>query len=86
MNTIWKYPLRIADFQEVRVKLNGIPIHAGLDPSGSPCVWCEVEEDNTDTEPLHIYIIGTGNPLPSRAREHLGSFVQGPFVWHVYHP
>lgn len=86
MKTIYKYPIKIQDFQEVRVLKGGVPIHAGLDPQAQLCVWCEVDASKEATEPLHIFVIGTGHSIPDRARIHLGSFVQGLFVWHIYHP
>lgn len=83
MKTIHKYPLSVTQFQEIAVPFGGIPIHAGLDPSENPCIWCEVETDNLP-EPLPVFLLGTGHERPERARQHVGSYVQGPFVWHVY--
>ncbi len=83
MKTIWKFPLKISDHFKLSVPLGAGIIHVGLDPAGVACVWCEVQPGNTP-EDLDLYVIGTGNPIPSEAKQHWGSFVQGPFVWHLY--
>lgn len=84
MQTIWKFPLLIIERQTVSVPWNATPIHAGLDPAGAPCIWCEVESTNTDREPLEVFIVGTGNARPDRATKHLGSINHGLYIWHVY--
>ena len=58
-------------------------IHVGLDPRGMPCVWALVDT-NYSLTPTTIYVVGTGNPAPNDVSRHLGSFVQTPFVWHVF--
>ena len=44
--------------------------------AGSDCIWTEHTEL---TNEYQIYPTG-GNPLG----EHVGSFISGSFVWHVY--
>lgn len=83
MKTIYKYPIEITDSQEIEMPINAEAIHAGLDPQGTPCVWATVRTDNKK-EDVTIYVVGTGNPVPVMARRHVGSFNQGPFVWHVF--
>lgn len=83
MKTIYKYPIEIIDSQVIEMPINAEVIHAGLDPQGAPCVWATVRPDNK-SEPVAVFVVGTGNPIPERARQHVGSFNQGPFVWHVF--
>lgn len=82
MRTIYKYPIKITGVQEIRLPLGRV-LHVGLDPTGQPCIWAEVD---TDCSPIvmPVYIVGTGNPMPEHPTDHIGSFVMGPFVWHVY--
>lgn len=83
MKTIYKYPLEIKGEQTIKTGGDGANIiHVGLDPMGTPCIWLEVDT-LWPYKDLPIYIVGTGNPIPE-GRGHVGSFVQGPFVWHVY--
>lgn len=83
MNTIYKYPIQITDEQEIRIPYDYEVIHAGLDPSGEPCIWVKVDTDFSDTR-LSVFVVGTGNPIPSDASKYVGSFIKGPFVWHVF--
>lgn len=83
MQTIWKYPIQITDVQQIKFPGNTRPLYAGLDPSGIPCIWCQVD-DQAVGRIEDVYVVGTGNPIPSAASLYIGSFVQGPFVWHVY--
>ena len=86
MRTIYKYPLDISNSQiiEVRKEAGTTPkiVHVGLDPSGIPCVWMELTP-GTYTEKYEIHIIGTGERV-SGPLDHIGSFVQDRYVWHVY--
>lgn len=93
-DTIWKFPIKIIDRQTVvprDAKIERV-IHAGLDPSGQPCVWCEVDTYWFDASEspgggVDLFIVGTGNPMGHVARSgasHVASFTQGPFVWHLY--
>lgn len=94
MDTIWKFPIKITDSQVVvtRDAKIGRVIHAGLDPLGQPCIWCEVDTSYFDASEsprggVEVFIVGTGNPSGWVARaeaHHISSFIQGAFVWHVY--
>ncbi len=85
MKTVWKFPLKIIGEQLIKMPLYTEIIHVGLDPKGVPCLWGRV-----DTVQLHIerefYVTGTGHPLPDGDNRHVGSFVDGAFVWHVWMP
>lgn len=83
MKTIYKYPIQITDEQEITMPIGAEVIHAGLDPQGMPCLWAKVESDNP-TEDVSVLVVGTGNPIMFHTERHVGSFVQGPFVWHVF--
>jgi hypothetical protein len=83
MKTIYKYPIQITDEQEIQVHGEADVLHAGLDPQGTPCIWAMVDPSQP-TAPLSVLVVGTGNPMPYVPYRHLSSFVQGPFVWHVF--
>ena len=81
--TIYKYPFEIEDVQTLEICKPAVFRHIGLDPAGQPCIWDEVEpgrDDNTMT----LFIVGTGHPIPPGAFTFLGTFNQGPFMWHAY--
>lgn len=81
--TIWKFPIDIVSKQRVVVPYEAEILHVGLDPAEQPCIWCLVEPGNTQ-EPIDLFIVGTGHPAPFDAEQHIGSFVQKSFVWHVF--
>ena len=83
MKTIYKYPIQITDEQEITMPTGAIVIHAGLDPQGTPCVWARVDTE-AEPEPVSILVYGTGTTMEYEPLEHVGSFTQGPFVWHVF--
>lgn len=78
MRTIFKYPV----LQEPQWIPNGATIlHAGLDPQDVPCVWAMVDSEAEKIR-RDIRIIGTGWDTPENFI-HIGTFIAGPFVWHV---
>lgn len=92
MKAIWKYPIDIESEQHIRVQADFTPLHVGIDPTGTPCVWGLVDPGNPEaTVSFRVLIFGTGHPItgPEEGNfddepKYLGSFVQGPFVWHVF--
>ena len=82
MKTIYKYPIEITNKQIIEMPCNYKLLHVGLDPEGNPVLWAEVYT-SSPTALVPIYVIGTGHPVPEETK-HIGSFVQIPFVWHVY--
>lgn len=77
---IWKYPIPGARFS-LRMP-PGRVVHVGLGPDHRPSMWVEVEPD-AEAIDRSFYVAGTGHPLLARS-EHAGTYVEGPFVWHVY--
>jgi hypothetical protein len=84
MRKVFKYPIEGTDMQTVICQCPLRVIHAGLDPQGTACIWVEVNTVFRSMAPVTIWIVGTGSPIPAQAVRHIGSFNQGPFVWHVY--
>lgn len=76
---VWKY--------EVSDGMTAMPpgaeiVHAGPDPDGVACVWALVDPHAwNEHRSFHIY--GTGHEVPAGAL-HIGSWVEGPFVWHLF--
>lgn len=88
MKTIYKFPLIISDdVQFIEMPGPDKVLHVGLDPSGLPCVWAQVNPGHTRVQ-VRVRVFGTGHALPNdpvfATDRHAGSFVQGPFVWHVF--
>ena len=78
---VWKYPAE----PKLSVPVGGKPVLVAIQdeklhiwfefyfPDHNPLAFIDVE----------IEIYGTGHVVPE-AREHIGSVIDGPFVWHVY--
>lgn len=79
---IWKYPIEIVDRQVLSLPSHAEILHVGLDPTGTPCIWCRVEPAARPVSTT-ILVRGTGHEISSVSK-HIGSFVQGQFVWHVF--
>lgn len=84
MNVVYKYPIRIADTQEISMPQGAEIIRVDHDPHGFTCIWAIVNPDNKP-QLKSIYIRGTGQPLPEDVK-YFASFNEGPFVWHVFLP
>lgn len=91
MTTVFKYPLttstrhghNVTDRLTLTLPKAAEIVHVGLDPNGTPCLWAVVDT-KVGTEKVTVLTVGTGHPLPDDTDKHLGSFTQGPFVWHVF--
>lgn len=83
MRTIYKYPIKITDEQEIPMPADAEVLHVGLDPQGTPCLWAMVETDKP-VEPVSVLVFGTGGPVAFESLRHVGSFVQISCVWHVF--
>lgn len=63
-------------------------VHVGRDPEGRLCLWAELESCRPGSPAQGVFrggIYGTGHPLPDPVeRQHMGTFVEPPFVWHLY--
>lgn len=77
--TIYKYSL---EQRRHRIPALHKVIHAGVDPVGELCVWVEVDASTTEID-VSFFRVGTGHVVPDGA-EHIWSFNDGPFVWHIY--
>lgn len=92
MRTVWKFSLAGAFDPRnydgtVTVELPDpefLVVHVGPDPGGSPCVWVDLHTEATpNPETVTFQIVGTGHRVPKHAF-HVGAYLDGPFVWHVY--
>lgn len=85
MRTIWKNHLQITDSQDIAVPTGATPLTAMIQ-GGRLTVWYHVPDTEADISWVHISVVGTGNPIDPEVDlgQHVGSVINGPFVWHVY--
>jgi len=70
-------PLQVLVSREAKVVL--VDVQAGV-----PTVWVDDRWDESLKQYRWDFMaIGTGHPIPDNA-EHVGSYQQGPYVWHIY--
>lgn len=86
MRVIHKYPFEAdaTKIQKLKLPHGGRIVFVGLDCDRVPALWIEFEKDASVLRPEDIFVIGTGMDIPGYARHHLGTFLQGIFVWHIY--
>ena len=83
---IFKYELRVTDRQILKLPIDRKILHVD-NQRGSLCLWVLLDNDQPLISDCEIEIIGTGNPLPYdrwEVRNHIGSVIIDPFVWHVF--
>lgn len=85
LNTIWKFPLRLAEKQTVSMPADAVLLHLGFDGNVARpvmCMWAAVDADAPKVD-VEIIIVGTGHPLP-HVGTFLGTVIDGSFVWHLF--
>ena len=83
MKTVYKYPFPIQEVFSVLIPIQSKILKIDLDPTGAPCIWAEVDTD-VPVASYDFAIVGTGREIPEVNYGHVWSFIQGPFVWHIY--
>lgn len=82
MSVIYKYPLVITDNQVIEIPASHDVINVGMQ-DGQPYIWAIVDlKSQIARQVFHIY--GTGHECNQPARNHIGTFFDGPFVWHLF--
>lgn len=81
MKTIWKFPLKITDRQEIAVPLPATALTVQIQDDQA-CLWAEVDPEGEKVM-LEIAVIGTGNRLPDGVR-YISTILLGSLVWHFY--
>ncbi len=80
---IWKFPLELADVQEVEMP-SGAQLLSVDSQQGTLCLWAMVDLDSGTKERHVIDILGTGNPIESHHRSFIGTVQMGTLVWHIF--
>lgn len=48
-----------------------------------PYIWAKVDPRN-ETEIRKFEVIGTGHQFDDTGKEYIGTYFDGPFVWHLF--
>lgn len=80
MKTIYKYEIQ----PEIALPAASKIVYAAIDNKNMrPTIWVELNPNEPSTERRKFEIFGTGHEIPLMA-EHIMSYQEGPFVWHIY--
>lgn len=87
MQTIYKYPLKVADRQTISLLKNS-QILTIQNQKGIPCLWALVDPDELEFEERVIYTYGTGHKIEISEDEinYIGTYqlAGGDLVFHVF--
>lgn len=87
MRTVWKFPLHMRGWNDVEMGEDADHttkvVLAAIDPAtGEPAVWIEGDDEGRPMA-RSFGVFPTGGRIAADA-EHVGSIIDGAFVWHVY--
>ena len=84
MKTVWKFPLEIADEQNLMMPECAEILTAQMQ-GGTLCLWALVNPDAPKQRRI-IEILGTGNPAPDTERKYISTaqIAGGLLIWHVF--
>lgn len=82
MRTIWKFPILGGWFEQLPMPRGAKILHVA-DQGGIINLWAEVD---TTAERVRrtVVVVGTGHSLPEGDGSHIGTVMQGQYVWHIY--
>jgi hypothetical protein len=83
MRTVYKYELPTDPRFQIELPKGSSFLHVATQ-NGKPCMWIEVETNNA-LSPETFEIIGTGHEITEPELGWLGTWQDGPYVWHLYH-
>jgi hypothetical protein len=47
------------------------------------CIWAKVDPE-MEIESRRFEVIGTGHPFNDTNKQYIGTYQDGPFVWHIF--
>ena len=80
VSAIWKYPLTSDTLSRTELPRGAKLVHAGQQ-NAVQTLWFKIDPQ-AEKELVRFQIFGTGHDFPS-VGEHVHTFYEGPFVWHV---
>jgi hypothetical protein len=83
MKTIYKYPIPYGSTDTYTEMPNGARILAVQMQNGKPYVWAIVET-TMEVVGRRFVLYGTGHALDDYYGTYIGTFQDGPFVWHLF--
>lgn len=85
MRTVWKYEFpidRIAG--DVEMPEGARIIHVDQQREMVATWWAEIPDPTAPLVARTFVVVGTGHTIPGDGLTHVGTVLDGPFVWHLY--
>jgi hypothetical protein len=79
MKQIWKY--QVENLIEMPKEAEILTVK--VQDSFNVCIWAKVDPEK-ETEIRAFEVIGTGHPFDDTNKEYIGTYLDGPFVWHLF--
>jgi hypothetical protein len=80
LKRVWKFHVRHS--QLIEMPVGAEIIYCANQPGLGPHLWVLVDPD-APREYRSLHVVGTGHPVPEGGK-HVGSWIDDPFVWHVF--
>ena len=80
MKQVWKFPLRRDEFIDMPAGAELLHVDT---QGGTPMLWALVSLDN-DAVVRRVSVVGTGWDMPVKPGKYVGTYMDGPFVFHVF--
>lgn len=78
MKQIWKF--QVSGIIEMPADAKILTVQ---NQNGDPCIWALVDP-NQKMDARMFTIVGTGKPFDDTNTVYIGTFQDGPFVWHLF--
>lgn len=87
MITVWKFEVPWTGMDDFEIEMpKGAEILHFVTSSAQRTitVWARVDS-NAEHEAVPLRIAGTGHPLQDSVGVHIGTYIDGALVWHLFH-
>jgi hypothetical protein len=78
---IWKYKVENVIEMPKEAEILSVQIQNGQ--MFNTCIWVKVNPEN-ELEKRQFEVIGTGHSFEDSNKEYIGTYQDGPFVWHLF--
>ncbi len=78
---IWKYKVENIIEMPKEAEILSVQIQNGQ--MFNACIWAKVNPEN-ELEKRQFVVIGTGHTFDDTNYEYIGTYQDGPFVWHLF--
>jgi hypothetical protein len=78
---IWKYKVENVIEMPIDAEILSVQIQNGQ--MFNACIWAKVNPEN-ELEKRQFVVIGTGHTFDDSDMEYIGTYQDGPFVWHLF--